>query len=216
MVIYIPLGDTCSPAHAIKGLGLRSAAYPFDWITGSTESIVECILTDFKDFHTGLYLATVNPHIGTNTVLIDALGFKFHHDYPTTKGETWEDDSQSRSEEWHIVDNWADSYPSVYEKYQRRIQRFRDAMRGAEPVVGVCRRSVGECHHILDAIRKVYRRDITIVTACKTGSTERNVIACDPEEGGTWDDVAVWKRAFERVPAPSRGLTFSSHGFVRS
>jgi hypothetical protein len=213
MVVYIPLGDSCSPAHAVKGLGLRVAAYPFDWISGSTESIVNCILTDFKEFHTGLYPATVNPHIGTNTVLIDALGFKFHHDYPTTKNQTWVDDEQVHSEEWHIVDNWADSYPSVYEKYQRRIQRFRAALSGPEPVVGICRRSVDDCRRIQNAIKQVYHCDIIIVTACKTGSSDPMVITCDPEENGKWDDVDVWRRAFERLPQPR--LALSSHGFVR-
>jgi len=169
MTTYISLGDTCQPASILRKLGVRREAFPFDWITGSGNSIVKCIETDFNGFHTNLHFNSPHPDLGMNTVLTDDLGFSFHHDYPTIESRSTVDEEFIR--ETTIVDNWLDYYPTVYEKYQRRIQRFRSILRSSDRVICVCHRPIRDCYRILHAIKTVYGKDVIIIT----NSSERSL-----------------------------------------
>ena len=172
MATYISLGDTCQPASMLRVLGVRHEAFPFDWITGSGDSIVKCIETDFNGFHTNLQFNSPHLDLGMNTVLTDSLGFSFHHDYPTIESGTSTIDEEF-IRETTIVANWSDYYPSVYEKYQRRILRFRSILRSPGRVICVCHRSMEECVRILHAIQRVYGKDVIIIT----NSAERSLHA---------------------------------------
>jgi hypothetical protein len=172
MTTYISLGDTCQPASMLRALGVRHEAFPFDWITGSGDSIVKCIETDFNGFHTNLQFNSPHLDLGMNTVLTDSLGFSFHHDYPTIEsGPSTIDEEFIR--ETTIVPNWSDYYPTVYEKYQRRILRFRSIFRSPGRIICVCHRSMEECVRILHAIQRIYGKDALIIT----NSAERSLHA---------------------------------------
>jgi len=73
---YITIGYDCSPAAALRNLGLRDVALPFDWVVTNTDSFSQCIVNDFAEFHTDLKY----NHLRTR--LIDKYGFEFPHDYP--------------------------------------------------------------------------------------------------------------------------------------
>lgn len=73
---YISLGYDCSPAQALRELGLRQYALPFDWIVSYIDHIEACIWDDFSKFHTNVFINQ------TQTRIIDAYGFEYPHDYP--------------------------------------------------------------------------------------------------------------------------------------
>ena len=191
--VYISLGDTCQPARAISENGLRHRAFPFDWITGSGDAVVACLTSDFNGFHTTLRFSSPHPEIGQNTVLTDALGFSFHHDYPTVENNTLPGEDGTR--ETTIVSDWANSYAHVYAKYQRRIQRFRSVMQGPSPVVFVCHRPIADCVRIRDAIKMVYGKKILIIT----NSQEHIAVAGIVPYIHNGDDFNDFKRALADV-----------------
>lgn len=43
----ISIGPLCTAAQTLKDMGMRTEAYPFDWIFGSLEMVRDCIETDF-------------------------------------------------------------------------------------------------------------------------------------------------------------------------
>jgi len=49
-VEFISLGEICISAWYIQEAGLRTGAYPFDWVFSSPEIIIDCINDDFKEF----------------------------------------------------------------------------------------------------------------------------------------------------------------------
>lgn len=47
---FISLGYNCSTAHYLREVGLRKAAYPFDWVFSSAEIIVDACNDSFESF----------------------------------------------------------------------------------------------------------------------------------------------------------------------
>jgi len=195
MVVYVPLGGDCSPASMLRELGLRTFALPFDWISGDVDIRIRCIREDFAGFHQGVVLGRGRDE---NTVLIDQLGFRFHHDYPTVEEPTPVIEEAGRDER-RIVDNWREYYADVYAKYQRRIERFRAVLRGDERVVICCRSSVKDCEIIQRALQIDYGKVFTFVTATREKSTNQTIRTCDPECNGKWNDATVWKQALDGI-----------------
>lgn len=187
-MLYIPLGGRCQSTFLIKELGFRTQAFPFDWITSPIDSLVKCIATDFEGFHQTLQLEQ-NAATGVYSQITDTLGFRFHHDYPTTSMSVFTEENEVSEDP--IVDNWRDFHAAALEKYGRRIQRFRDAMRGPEEVVGVCRRPLADCVRIRAAIAKTYGRDLRILTDTHEVSNDPMIETVHSERD--WYDIERWK-----------------------
>jgi len=49
---FISLGCYCTVAQAIKDLGIRQRAYPFDWVRSPIEGVIRCFEDKFEDFLT--------------------------------------------------------------------------------------------------------------------------------------------------------------------
>jgi hypothetical protein len=174
--VFISLGNTCQPAAILRNSGLRQEAFPFDWGMGSTDCVVSCIETDFAGFHTDLHFDS--PHLnelGANTVLTDRTGFSFHHDYPTIEKDTLPVGDEF-IRETTIVSNWQDFYPTVYAKYQRRISRFISLLRGPSHVICVCHRSMADCIRIRDTIKRVYGKNVVIITNSQEPSRDPMIV----------------------------------------
>ena len=72
------MGYDCSPATALKSLGLREFSSPFDWVATDIDSIERCFADGFAGFHTNLKLNL------NKTRLIDECGIQYPHDYPVS------------------------------------------------------------------------------------------------------------------------------------
>ena len=46
----LPIGCDCSPAHYLQILGLRTEAYPLDWMIFSADAFIRLFRTGFSDF----------------------------------------------------------------------------------------------------------------------------------------------------------------------
>jgi hypothetical protein len=90
-----------------------------------------------------------------------------------------------------IVDNWRDFHGAALEKYGRRIQRFREVMRGSEDVLGICRRPLADCARIRAAIAHTYGRDMRIITDTHEISHDPMIQTVHSERD--WYDIERWK-----------------------
>jgi len=106
--LFISLGSHCEVANFIGYYGLRTAAYPFDWMLTLHESLIAVLEQDFAYFVDERFLV---PH--RFGVVNSYYNIDFRHDWP--------DFGQS----WYKMD-FRRILPEVQDKYQRRIGRFYD------------------------------------------------------------------------------------------
>lgn len=102
--LFIPLGSFCGTASSLQAQGLRKASFPFDWyLSVDGEKMIEIIDDDFQYFFKTKYLT---PFV-TGVLLNTYYHFEFSHEGIWTTG---------------LVN---DKFIKFYEKYARRIERFR-------------------------------------------------------------------------------------------
>lgn len=108
--LFVSLGSTCHVAIALRALGLRDAAYPFDWvITSHLQPITSIIDDDFQHFTDPDHFVLrkgVPAYINT----FYSLGFP--HDFKAEEQITSSIDA---------LTDWM----SFKERYDRRVERFR-------------------------------------------------------------------------------------------
>lgn len=134
--VYVSLGRYCEPAYELRALGLRDAAYPFDWMaTLNFDGVCRVIANGFKDFLNPNYLKRDGAG-----VLNTYYGMSFRHDFPTMNNGEWitGDDAPYAGK---VVDNFLDYIDSVSCKYAKRIDRFLKLLDGSVKVVFIRTRS---------------------------------------------------------------------------
>ncbi|HSX13497.1 MAG TPA: DUF1796 family putative cysteine peptidase [Chlamydiales bacterium] len=99
--LFVSLGSICVPAGLIREAGLRTSAYmPFDWLCSQDgEKLIELLREDFLNFFNQNYLT---PH-HTDNFLNTYYHLEFVHDQDIAN----------------------DLREKFFEKYKRRIERFR-------------------------------------------------------------------------------------------
>jgi hypothetical protein len=84
---FVSLGGFCGVSSALGSLGLRKAAQPFDWVRSSSDGVLQCIETEFRDF---LSFKTSRMDSGHKVFEDTSWGGSFwHHDIeePTTRDQ---------------------------------------------------------------------------------------------------------------------------------
>lgn len=97
----ISLGWFCGTASSMGKCGLRSHSGPFDWYFSDLEPVLKTIETEFCDFMKRENL--VVDHADQSVFIDTKYGFHCNHDI------TYDFDTE---------------YPSIYQKYMRRAERF--------------------------------------------------------------------------------------------
>lgn len=134
---FVSLGCNCDVAHLLRYSGLRKKAYPFDWCITPNETIVTLIENDFSDFVNVNNLTFSEPHkalffegeggrtVESDKVVVTAYcsryNMSFPHDFP---------------------DSNSDTCSRVVDKYNARISRFVDLMKGDKVVVFILKPEV--------------------------------------------------------------------------
>jgi len=198
MYNFITLGNDCSPAAALRNLQLRDVALPFDWVVSTFHFLNECFENNFKKYHTDLKFNS------THTRLIDSYGFEFPHDYPVTNyihnNEQIGEGSFGEDTGRVIVEDWVKYYDIVKEKYNRRIERFLNIMRDNTPLIVLTRYNAEEVSALKIMLEYHFnRKDVVIVNSCETESIFNDIICCNTEKNGTWNDSAIWKENIEKA-----------------
>ena len=207
MYQFVSIGYDCSPASALRGLGLRPAALPFDWVESSVDALEKCIGDRFAQYHRGLRLND------SKTRMIDTYGFEFPHDYPikdTEVGEVGECHYGESGKE--IVENWMDYYEVVKQKYDRRIERFVSTFLDTRPIIILCRYSPTNVLRIQRLLTNAFqKKNIYFVNAYPTTYETPNFININPDLN-TWSDCEIWKqgilRIIQKITNPKRSYRF--------
>jgi len=196
---YMSLGYDCSPAAALRALNIREEALPFDWVVSNLKIIRDCIEDNFAGYHCQLQFNT------SRSRLVDKYGFQFPHDYPFNNtiyeeshiGEgVFGEEVQKR-----IIDNWADYHPLVLEKYARRIGRMYRYLRDDKHIIVLCRGY--DVQHITEFINyimtKFNKRNIYFVVSSKYKHISQQIITCDTEANGVWNESKIWQEAIDAI-----------------
>ncbi len=107
--IVISLGFNCGAARHFQANNLSGAYFPFDWCFSEYESIYRAIRDDFKGFLEVL----VAPPVKYREVIDQTYKIKFIHDFKVDVGD-----------QVFLLD-----YDENKAKYERRISRFRNALK---------------------------------------------------------------------------------------
>lgn len=109
---YCSLGSLCFSSQLLKGNGLKSCSYPFDWIFSSPSMVLECIEDDFRTFLDKSYYISRGPkQCGHSLYRVNM----FNHHNPLKNSDD-------------------------YSYYQRCVDRFRVLLASPDPKVFVLSR----------------------------------------------------------------------------
>lgn len=101
--VFVSLGSSCEVAHQFRSCGVRSRAYPFDWLlTLDPDGLVSLLRSDFESF------------LDKNHILLD--GGSFFDTYYNM---------EFRHDLYGADSSFEEYLPTIQEKYERRIARFR-------------------------------------------------------------------------------------------
>ena len=190
MYNFLSIGYDCSTASALRSLGLRTGALPFDWAQSSINSLKKCFETDFEYYHKNVFLTNNKRRV------IDRYGFEFPHDYPT-KVQECADEIYS---EHIIVDDWLSHYNVIKEKYDRRIARFKEIINDPKPAIVLCRYKTAEVLRLQQLFIQYYNKsNLFFLNACPEIYNSDKIININPERNNEWNDGAIWKEGIQMI-----------------
>jgi hypothetical protein len=194
MINYVTFGQDCVSASALRNLDLRKVALPFDWIISNIDALEQCFKDDFAYFHKELKLND------TKTKMIDKYGFIFPHDYPLNDevydnmdiGEGLFGEESGKI----ITNNWTKHYDIVLEKYNRRIERFRNIMNDTTPIIALCNYNTNDVLKLQRIIMKYYNKDNIYFINSHFGIFKNNkIMNINTEINGIYNDTNIWRES---------------------
>ena len=195
---YLTIGYDCSPAAALRGLNLREFALPFDWVISNIKILQRCFETNFEYFHKKL---TFNYN---KTRLIDHYGFQFPHDYPLTNMTNFENNigegvfGEERGK--FITEKWCDYYDTVLDKYNRRIERFKNIINDTKPIIVLCRYNTKDVLVLQELFIKYYKNNnIYFVNSCNEVFENDYIKNIYTEKDNKWNDINIWKEGIDDI-----------------
>ena len=52
--VYLPIGENCNPTYYLRAFGLRTEAYPLDWMGFGTRTMIRLFQTGFRDYFSSI------------------------------------------------------------------------------------------------------------------------------------------------------------------
>lgn len=195
---YLTLGSDCSPAAALKNLNLRDFALPFDWVVSNVNILEECFKTNFNSFHRNLVFNY------NKTRLIDYYQFQFPHDYPLSDMRDVENnigEGVFGEESGKVIsDNWADYYSIVLDKYNRRIERFRNIVKDPKPIIVLCRYNTKDVLYLQKILIEYYNiENIYFINSSNEAFENDKIVNIHTEKNNVWNDTSVWKQGLNHI-----------------
>jgi hypothetical protein len=195
---YLTIGYDCSPASALKDLNLREFALPFDWVVSNIKSLQKCFETNFVDFHKKLVFNY------NKTRLIDHYGFQFPHDYPLTHMTNFENNIGEgvfgEENGKFITDKWYDYYGVVLDKYNRRIERFKNIINDTKPIIVLCRYNTKDVLELQELFIKYCKnKNIYFINSCNELFENEYIKNIYTEKDNKWNDINIWKEGIDDV-----------------
>ena len=100
----------------------------------------------------------------------------------------------------YIIDNWADYYPIVKEKYNRRIERFKNIINDPKPIIVLCNYRTNEIILLQKLLQLYYNRDdIYFINSSQEIFSNDKITNIYIEKNGIHNDASIWKEGIEIV-----------------
>lgn len=195
---YLTIGNDCSPAAALRNLNIREFALPFDWVVSTINALEKCFESNFAYYHKNLVFNC------NKTRLIDFYGFEFPHDYPLNhmvdkENEVGEGVFGEESGK-HITDEWINYYDIVLDKYNRRIERFKNIITDTKPIIVLCRYNTEDVIKLQEILMKYYNKENIYFVNSSTEEFENDKIKnIHTEANDVWNDATMWKQGIDIV-----------------
>jgi len=193
---YLTIGFDCSPAATLKNLNLREYALPFDWVVSNINALQNCFETNFENYHKDLFFNYNKKR------LIDSYGFQFPHDYPLSNMRDFENNIGegvfAEENGKFITDKWNDYYEIVLDKYNRRIERFKNIINDTKPIIVLCRYTTLDVLKLHALFIKYYKiKNIYFINSCSEVFENANIKNIYTEKNNVWNDVNIWKECID-------------------
>ncbi len=118
-VEIVSLGGACDVARAARQNGLRTTAYPFDWLITPYKSLYEAFADDFQHV-----LLPEEVYVRDDgKAVVDGYGFMYIHDFPSVRYPIAPNDTEIMPVHG-IASTWFDALSIVQAKFQRRLARL--------------------------------------------------------------------------------------------
>lgn len=155
----VGLGYSCEIAYQLEHNGIRTLAYPFDWVHTSHEALISFITNKGKNFFDIDKIHVVEPYPGDPVCLqvVDLVyGIISYHDFYTSP--------------------YMGNYKAIKSKYNRRISRFFDLLNSKKRVLFVRQGALKEQVEFLDDLihRHYPRLAYTIIAINNTEEYKEN------------------------------------------
>lgn len=142
---FISLGWYCGTAASMSKYGIRSQSSPFDWYFSNFPGVLACMENDFADFLDKNNLVMLDDRPGE--FLDIKHGFHYNHEVTT-----------SFEKDFH----------SIYDKYARRIKRFREMIKQTTCFIRAVRNNeelkyIQDNSHIIEKIIKKHNSKNEII-----------------------------------------------------
>ena len=195
---YLTIGYDCSPASALKDLNLRDFALPFDWVVSNIKSLQKCFETNFVDFHKKYSLDYRQENKS------DYYGFQFPHDYPLTHMTNFENNIGEgvfgEENGKFITDKWYHYYGVVLDKYNRRIERFKNIINDTKPIIVLCRYNTKDVLELQELFIKYCKnKNIYFVNSCNELFENEYIKNIYTEKDNKWNDINIWKEGIDDI-----------------
>ena len=195
---YLTIGYDCSPAAALRNLNLRDSALPFDWVVSNINALQMCFETNFEHLHKNLVLNN------NKTRLIDYYGFQFPHDYPLSHMRNFENNIGEglfgEENGKFITDKWFDYYGIVLDKYNRRIERFKNIINDTKPIIVLCRYTTTDVLKLHNLFINYYKvKNIYFINSSNELFENDNIKNVYTEKNNVWNDVNIWKVGIDDI-----------------
>ena len=195
---YLTIGYDCSPAAALRNLNLRDSALPFDWVISNINALQICFETNFEHFHKNLIFNY------NKTRLIDYYGFQFPHDYPLSHMINFENNIGEgvfgEENGKFITDKWSNYYGVVLDKYNRRIERFKNIINDTKPIIVLCRYNTTDVLKLHNLFTNYYNvKNIYFINSSNELFENDNIKNIYTEQNNVWNDVNIWKLGIDDI-----------------
>jgi len=147
----ISLGGACNVARASRQSGLRTLAYPFDWLITPLPALKEAFEEDFVKIAEKMHLRE------DGKAAIDAYGLVYIHDFPTIRTPETPIDGEIMPVH-PLVEHWEEAIPIVQAKFRCRLARMTKLLEAGSPVALVRYQDMGrrEAEEWIDLLRNKY------------------------------------------------------------
>ena len=99
-----------------------------------------------------------------------------------------------------ISDKWNDYYGIVLDKYNRRIERFKNIMNDTKPIIVLCRYNTKDVLKLQQLFMKYYKKEnIYFINSSNEVFENDKIKNIYTEKNNVWNEASIWKQGMDDI-----------------